>query len=617
MMRLFLILLLLTSSCSKEDERLLLSLQGPGLEETEQLILYLSDEEGRQVGERVDLKAAGLSLGREAIILELRIPEALPEEILLYVAACRGGAECHPDSTLGPKCSCPGGALAFAAKEQKSGLIELLLEPQADCDRDEDSFPACDRGCCETIPSSLWLRVGDCDDRDVILEGGSYKSAEARPFRPFEWSREEAESRGSEALRRHKLWCGDGLDNDCHEGDRPCLFEDQDRDGDPQGLDCDDQVPHRFHGNQEICGDGVDQDCDGLELPCDTDGDGVFSDRDCDDLDPRRFPGNLEICGDEIDQDCSGDDLRCLPQDLDGDQFPCPFEEPWDSHRCFAEGLDCDDLDNSIYPGALERCGDEIDQDCDGLDLPCPSEDQDGDGYRSLNWGGGDCDDQDPLRFPGAAERCDDGIDQDCNGEDPSCRGDEDGDRWLPPGDCDDEEAGVYPGAEEFCNGRDDDCDQLIDEGNPLCSVLGECQENPCGDFCIGEQPCACREAPWLCYQERDQETGVPISSASLSCLGISRGELPEICNGLDDDCNGELDEEGSQPLRISCYSGSEESRDQGICHGGQQFCNAVLGSGEASWGACEDQVLPREELCNNLDERAESSPGVALLRGT
>ena len=30
---------------------------------------------------------------------------------------------------------------------------------------------------------------------------------------------------------------------------------------------------------------------------------------------------------------------------------------------------DCNEEDNSVYPGAAEICGDEIDQDCDGEDL--------------------------------------------------------------------------------------------------------------------------------------------------------------------------------------------------------------------------------------------------------
>jgi hypothetical protein len=34
---------------------------------------------------------------------------------------------------------------------------------------------------------------------------------------------------------------------------------------------------------------------------------------------------------------------------------------------------DCNDADNSVYPGASEICGDDIDQDCNGADLECPN----------------------------------------------------------------------------------------------------------------------------------------------------------------------------------------------------------------------------------------------------
>jgi Putative metal-binding motif len=168
----------------------------------------------------------------------------------------------------------------------------------------------------------------------------------------------------------------------------------------------------------------------------DLDGDGVtWADGDCDDGDDTVFPGAEEHLADGVDQDCDG-----LDADQDGDGYD--FD------------LDCDDTDPDRYPGAIEVWYDGIDQDCDDND-----DDQDEDGWPVDS----DCDDEDPYRSPSVAELWYDGVDQDCDDNDD----DQDEDGWSWEEDCKDEDPDRHPGATEVwydgvdqnCDGNDDDQD--------------------------------------------------------------------------------------------------------------------------------------------------------------
>lgn len=109
--------------------------------------------------------------------------------------------------------------------------------------------------------------------------------------------------------------------------------------------------------------------------PTDVDGDGYTPPADCDDTRSSVHPGAAEVC-DGLDNDCDGGvDVGATNQtayytDGDGDGFGAGTA----TLSCtpiagkVTNGTDCNDLRPRIYPGATDRLGDGIDQNCDGHD---------------------------------------------------------------------------------------------------------------------------------------------------------------------------------------------------------------------------------------------------------
>jgi hypothetical protein len=73
-----------------------------------------------------------------------------------------------------------------------------------------------------------------------------------------------------------------------------------------------------------------------------------------------------------------------------------------------------------------------------------------------------------------------------------------------------------------------------------------------------------------------------------------------ETCgNGLDDDCNGKVDEgcTCTPGLVQPCFAGPPGRRHVGACSDGSQVCELT-----GRWGACAGGILPRVDVCNGAD---------------
>ena len=401
---------------------------------------------------------------------------------------------------------------------------------------------------------------------------------------------------------------GDGVPNGPDNCPKVANEDQTDTDGDNLGDPCDpdddnDQVLDGPDNCPLTPNDQMDTDSNGVGDACDPDkdGDGTLNADDCAPLDKTRHLGAIEYC-DGVDNNCvdGADELYGLGQKCDGPDHDayedgyriCSTDDPllWEcfdpedpaKDETLCNGLD-DDGDGLIddgFAGVGAACDGPDSDACDlgvvvctadGSDKTCHEEVQDAQ-FELCNGLDDDCDDLVDEVF-GLGEACD-GPDADLYEDGERVCSDEDPSLWA----CADPDDPLED--EILCDGLDGDADDLIDDG---FEGAGAACDSPNDED-------ECEDGVMVC--------GLAGPPADF-CLEDASTAKFEICNGIDDDCDGVPDD----------GFGTGTECGDGLCAGGTIVCDGpdgvVCSTGpggpDDQSQAAEDCATPDDDNCNGV----------------